>query len=109
MRHRTPALVMLAPPAGSLADLVAEDPRDATSTLAEVPRVAVREAPLPDPAPVDGPDSGAAPAVQSTLRCPSCDRSPAIVFPLLRAGAGSDVRLVCLDCCPRARESGGRK
>jgi len=49
---------------------------------------------LPDPAP----------AIQPSQVCPNCGRSPAVVFPDLRAGKAKDeAPLVCLECCPKVR------
>ena len=49
------------------------------------------------------------PAIRPSPVCPSCGRSPAVVFPDLRAGtAAGEARMVCLECCPKAPgEDGG--
>jgi len=67
----------------------------------------------PEPAPADGP--GGPHAVQAAVRarpaCPACGREPAVVFPLLAAGAGprpDAAPLVCLDCCPKDAAATGR-
>jgi hypothetical protein len=51
-----------------------------------------------------------APAIQSSPVCPTCGRSPAVVFPVLRIGTvTAEAPLVCLACCPKPPgESPGR-
>jgi hypothetical protein len=46
------------------------------------------------------------PAVLAQLKCPSCGREPAIVFPLIRDHHTSvdQAPLVCMDCCLKVRD-----
>jgi hypothetical protein len=45
-------------------------------------------------------------ALAANLRCPSCGREPAIVFPLIRDHHTSVAQapLVCMDCCLKVRD-----
>ena len=58
------------------------------------------------PGPIGPAPKPAFPAPFIRLRCPSCGRETAVVFPLLRDCARSPqaARLVCLDCCPDLRD-----
>jgi hypothetical protein len=49
------------------------------------------------------------PALFALLKCPSCGRDPAIVFPLIRDHKTVDAApLVCLGCCLRVRNRSNR-
>jgi hypothetical protein len=49
------------------------------------------------------------PALFALLKCPSCGRDPAIVFPLFRDHTTVDAApLVCLSCCLRVRSQSNR-
>ncbi len=60
----------------------------------------------------DGPPAKpnpAEPPVFTQSKCPNCGHEPAVVFPLVVDGqaAAERTRLVCLECCPEARDRHG--
>jgi hypothetical protein len=111
-------MLLLVPPGQPLPFGVDDDSGDDAATPADVRPVTGGGVPVAlaaelelstDADPADRPGPGEALAVRPSPACPSCGRSHAVVFPLLRPGVSAGAPFVCLGCCPKmANRAGGR-